>query len=39
MMLRPWTDPDARPCPAGCSGAPEAPERERREPGEMQSEK
>lgn len=25
MMLRPWNDPDARPCPAGCSGAPEAP--------------
>lgn len=21
MMLRPWNDPDARPCPAGCSGS------------------
>lgn len=39
MMLRPWNDPDARPCPAGCSGAAEGLERERREPGEIQSEK
>ena len=35
MMLRPWNDADARPCP----GAAEALERKRREPGEMQSEK